>query len=173
MEDELDHNKTVPKGLRIVGVLTLINLGFAGFSSFLGMFSRPLSPEQMENYLALNVQQIKLMQEQGFGGMADSMQKVIHVLEYTNENHYLHHLLNLMVCACGIIGVVMMWKGKRWGFHAYIISSLLKLASFYLFIPIAEVPGILLTYYAFTTLIFVLLYRRFMDHFDDLTFTWK
>lgn len=147
-----------PVFLTVTGILTFVNSGFGVISSLMGYFSGPASPDKIENLTAQNMAQIATIRDQGMPGMADAMETMVRSVEYTNEAHYLATTLNLCVYVLAIAGALMMLRGQRVGLHFYIISCLLRIGSFYMYIPAADVSGILVGYFTFTSALFILFY---------------
>lgn len=160
--NELDpQEKTkIPQFLRIIGILTLINLGIAGLNAVAGLFSGPVPLETIDALMADGMAQVNLIREQGFNNMADAMERVVRFPTYANAQPYLMNTYQLLLVILGVSGVTLMFQGKRLGFHLYIVSCLIKLGTFYSCAPLSEVPTILVMYYLFTSILFIFMYAR-------------
>lgn len=158
--DTLNQPKKRPVFLTVIGIISLINLGIAGLGVIFSFLSGPAKSDDVEQYMALNMKNVHLISEQGMPNLAHSMEKMVNFYPITNEAHYLVTTLTLLIVALGLIGVILMFQGKRLGFHLYIISCIVRICSFYIYAPASTVPTFLVMYFFFTSLLFIWMYSR-------------
>lgn len=164
MEDyqQLDNDqpKKRPVFLTVLGILSFVSLGFWTLRGLLNMVAGPASQDRVEQVIAQGMGEINKMRELGSTNFADGMETLLNSIQYTNDAFYLNELLGLLVAGLGIFAVILMWRGKRLGFHLYIISCLLRIGSFYIVIPSDAVPMLTVMYFSFTSVLFIFLYSR-------------
>lgn len=153
-------NPKRPVFLTVIGILTFINSGYGLLSSLLSYATGPVSADDMEKLLANNVAQINLIREQGMAGLASIMENMLRTMEYTNASHYLAVTINLVIYALAVAGTIMMFKRRKLGFHLYIISCLIRILSFYAYVPVQYVSGLVVGYFVFTSMLFIFMYSR-------------
>jgi hypothetical protein len=90
---------------------------------------------------------------------AETIFKIMQLAVYTNANFYTDKLLNLGIYSLGFVGVVSMLKGRKLGFHLYIIYNILSLFSIYASAPIDQVPTFYLGFFGVIAAVFVFLYN--------------
>lgn len=149
-----------PVFLLVLGILTFVNSGFGVLSSLLAYLSGPISKDGIEKIVAENMTQVNVIREQGMPGLAGTMETMVRSIQYTNDAHYIANTLNLLVYALAIIGVILMFRARKLGFHLYIISCLVRICAFYVYIPAGDVSGFLVGYYMFTSILFIFMYSR-------------
>jgi len=158
--DKIEQPKKRPVFLTVLGILTFINSGIGLFGALISFLTGPASRDDIEDYMALNMRSIDKIRGEGMDGFADTMQKMINSIQYSNNAHVLSTTLNFGVSALAIIGVILMFRRNKIGFHLYIIGCLLRICSFYFYMPVAEVPGLMVGYFIFTSLLFIFMYSR-------------
>jgi hypothetical protein len=158
--EEVTPQRKRPVFLTVLGILTFINSGFGLLGALIAYVAGPASSDEIENYLAMNMRNIDQIRSEGMNGFADTMQKMINSIQYSNDAHFLSTSLNLVISALAIAGVIMMFRGQKTGFHLYIIGCLLRICSFYFYTPAAEVSGMMVGYFTFTSLLFIFMYSR-------------
>lgn len=157
---QVEPQRKRPVFLTVLGILTFINSGFGLLGALLNYLSGPASSDEIEDYLAMNAQNIEQIRSEGMDGFADTMEKMVNSIQYSNDAHLLSTTLNFVISALAIIGVIMMFRGQKIGFHLYIIGCLLRISSFYFYTPAAEVSGLMVGYFTFTSLLFIFMYSR-------------
>lgn len=157
---KMDRQPKRPVFLTVLGVLSLITIGFGILSSVLGLLSGPMSAADLEATLAGSAQSAQQLQEMGESEWAETIFKIMQLAVYTNANFYTDKLLNLGIYSLGFVGVVSMLKGRKLGFHLYIIYNILSLFSIYASAPIDQVPTFYLGLFGVIAAIFVFLYSR-------------
>lgn len=156
----MDLQPKRPVFLTVLGILSLITIGFGILSSVLGLLSGPMSAADLEATLAGSAQSAQQLQEMGESEWAETIFKIMQLAVYTNANFYADKLLNLGIYSLGFVGVVSMLKGRKLGFHLYIIYNILSLFSIYASAPIDQVPTFYLGLFGVIATIFVFLYSR-------------
>lgn len=158
--EEVEPRKKRPVFLTVLGILTFVNSGYLLLKSLIAFLSGPVNEDEIEQVIAQSMSGINDARAKGMNGMADSMEKMLNTIHYANDAHVLSTSMDFLVAILAILGAVMMFRGQKTGFHLYIISCLLRICSFYFYIPAAEVSGILVGYFVFTSGLFIFMYSR-------------
>lgn len=158
--EEVEPRKKRPVFLTVLGILTFINSGFGLFKVLLSFLSGPASSDEIEQVVAEGMKGINDARAQGMNGFADTMEKVLNSIHYANDSHLLSTSLDFLIYTLAIAGAILMFRGQKTGFHVYIIGCLLCICSYYFYIPAAEVSGLAVGYFIFTSGLFIFLYSR-------------
>ena len=153
-----------PVFLTVLCVLSFIGTGGMLISGLMGFISGPLSNEELEkSFSTLN----------SFSTMFGSTEEIQLVLEKTiekqriiNSSFYLNSLINTVVYALGLVGVIFMWKQRKLGFHLYVIYSLLAMTAVYVIVPISLVLQAEIIQSAIFSTIWIGLYAINLKHLN-------
>ena len=162
MSEELEYQeeKKRPAFLTVLVVLSFISIGISLISGIFGLISGKQSDEVM---LDQSVQMAEARSElrkawlESCTGIYDQIEAMG---QQANYSFYLAAFLGMIVSLIGFYGVFMMMKGKKIGFHVYIIYSLLSMGIIYVYISPANVPTILTIVSAIFSGLFIFLYSR-------------
>ena len=88
------------------------------------------------------------------------MQKIGRMVEQMNDNHYLSTFLNLIFTLLGIYAVFLMMKGAKFGFHLYIIHSILAIVGVYFYVSAANIPTFVIIVNLTISGVFIFMYSR-------------
>lgn len=148
-----------PVFLTVLGILSFINIGWSIISNLISLGRGPMGEDEMDEF---RVQITKSINEvKSAGGMdwlEDFMRSIISMVESTNASHTLNVLTGLLILLIGLFGVIFMFKGRRLGFHIYIIYSFLASVQIYLFVAPSLLSNTIVVVSLFISGIFVLLY---------------
>ena len=92
--------------------------------------------------------------------MGDAIMQASVIAGYYQESFYSFQLVQFLCIGCGLAGAIWMFKGKKIGFHLYIIYSLISLGSMYIFIPFSEVPSYSILFNGLFSGLFIWMYSR-------------
>ncbi len=157
---EFDAPQKRPVFLMVLCILTFI---YTGFSILTNIFSLVKGPASEEEILTLKVEftrQMNEMSDLGVTWAANLFRNLMHITEATNNNHYLMVLSSIVIVTLGLIGAIWMFKGKKMGFHFYIIYSLLTVVQLYFFVDASYIPTILVVTNLIISAIFIFMYSR-------------
>lgn len=162
MSEELEYQEEQkrPAFLTVLVVLSFISIGISLISGIFGLISGKQSDEVM---LVQSVQMAEARSElrkaglESWTGIYDQIEAMG---QQANDSFYLAAFLGMIVSLIGFYGVFMMMKGKKIGFHVYIIYSLLSMGIIYVYISPANVPTILTIVSAIFSGLFIFLYSR-------------
>lgn len=164
-DDQMDLPKysdggKMPIFLKVLLILTSIAVGFGLLSAILAFFMGPIAQEEIDGIMAPNLILAKDLSTQGYDYWALEMEKITRQIDYTNQKFYLNQTLAVFAYSIGLVSVWMMSKGKKIGFHLYIIYDILAFASVYFIIPISEVSSLAQIVNGIITGIYIFMYSR-------------
>ncbi len=165
MNDVLENQKfdapqKRPKFLTVLGILSFILIGVSLFFTLVSLVFGPSSEEQLLEQKVMLMSTSNQVSELGADWLAKLYSDAAHILEATNKQFYFATLTSLIILVTGGLGVIFMWKGKRIGFHMYIIYCLLGAVQSYLFVDPKYISPIMVGISLFLSAIFVFMYSR-------------
>ena len=148
---ETTEQKTRPKGMTILLVLSFINACWNILRSVILYFTTPRMAEMYENgELEKMMEPFSAMGEEFTKAMNDAM----HIFTQINPNYY---LILLVLFIASLIGVLKMFKGDKRGFHIYSIAQICMLIDHSVFVYPLQKPSPF-TSDLIITILFILLY---------------
>ena len=158
--DEPIIQDKMPKFLRVLVILTLVNTGLAILG---GISSLIMGKPSEKEILASKVQMAKSIVEFKKANLeyfVDLLQKIEGITDAMYANFLMFNLLALLIAGIGATSAVMMFKTMKLGFHCYIIYSFLSILSVYAFVAPSNVPTILIVANTIFAGLFVFMYSR-------------
>lgn len=149
-----------PTLLTVLCILSFISIGFSLLGNFLALLSGPLPLDELEKVMTDSMKLVNTLQEAGNTDLSKTLELVLRTQEYINANFYAHTLVTLIGLASGFMGVLFMFKGRKNGFHFYIVYNILSIVGIYVSVPASEVPTIMIVSNMIFSAIFILLYSR-------------
>lgn len=135
-ENQLDYiqKSKRPTFLTVLCILTFVFAGFATLSFLLKLANGQPDYGLIEPELAKIQTQVNQMRDMGNPGLAHMFEKLINQQNIIFEKYMMYHLSHLIMFATGLFGALLMFRGKKIGFHLYIIYSILYTFLDYIFI---------------------------------------
>ena len=161
--DEIDVIPQKPKRpafLTVLCILTLINTGLSTITSVFSLLHGPISEEEM---IEQRVQFLKSADERrtlNMPAFAEMMEQIQRMSESANAHFYANTLISMLILGLGIVGAVLMLRGKKLGFHLYIGYALLAVLQLYFFASPADIPTVAVVLGLLFSGLFVFLYSR-------------
>jgi len=149
-----------PVFLLVLAILSLITIGLGLLGGLSGLAGGPLSGDEIETVIASNMKIVDQLNDMGSHYWAETLNKTIRMVEYTNNNFYVNQLINVIGYGIGLAGVILMMRGRRTGFHLYIIYNLISLLVVYVSVPVSEIPAFVIVFNACLSLLFIFMYSR-------------
>ena len=157
--DNINNNER-PKSLKVLCILSFVNLGI----SFLGILSQflsgPASKKDMLLQKAEMSKNIEQLETLNADYAVDAIHKLIAMAESLNSSFYAVTVVTLISSIIGLFGVLKMWNGTKIGFHFYIIYSLITVGQVYLFVSPTSIPSFVVIWNLLIAGLFVFLYSR-------------
>jgi len=168
--DNLEFENEKPKRptfLVVLAVLSYISISIGTLGTFFSLISGPSSQEQLEQQEAQLYESIQIMKEAGMDDMVELFEKSAQQATYiNNEVFYSFNILNLLTLVIGFLGVYLMMKLKKVGFHLYVAYSLLPIIIMYALIPMNLIIGLSIIASVILSAIFCILYGLNLKHME-------
>ena len=162
-----NNNKKRPTFLVVLAVLSYISLGIGGIGLLFTLISGPNSLEQMEQQEAQLYESIEMMNDAGMDDFVRIIETASQQAKYiNNEVFYSYNILNLIALIIGFLGVFLMMKLKRVGFHLYVAYSLLPVIIMYAMIPMNLIISASIIITVILSAIFCVLYGLNLKHME-------
>ena len=82
------------------------------------------------------------------------------MMEGLNAHFYASTSVALLVLMTGLSAAILMWTGRKIGFHVYIAFSLISVLQVYLFVPPSDIPSIIIILNLLISGVFIFMYSR-------------
>lgn len=158
--NQVEQPKKRPVFLTVLCILTLVSTGFSVLGLIANLAMGPQSPDELEKSTAEGMVMVNQLNDTGSHFMADQIEKLIHSGSYTNDSFYLILSVNFLTVALGLGGAILMLRGRKLGFHSYILYSILSILSIYIAIPVSEVPTFIILFGIIFSGLFIFMYSR-------------
>ena len=156
-----------PTFLVVLAVLSYISIGIGGIGLLFTLINGPSSQEQLEQQEAQLYESIQTLNESGMDDFVRIIETSSQQAKYiNNEAFYSFNILNLIALIIGFIGVFMMMRLKKIGFHLYVAYSLLPVIISYAIIPSNLIIGISIIFSVILSAIFCVLYGLNLKHME-------
>ena len=161
--ETIDQNLKPTQRPTFLTVLCILSFVWIGISTIGGLATTLGGPASEEEMLQAKVDLVKSADEMrtlGMDGFAEMFEKIQRMAESTNANFYAVSIISIIVLLTGLYGVILMWKGRKLGFHLYIVYNLLTIIQLYFFVSPADIPSFVVIWNSILSGIFVLMYSR-------------
>lgn len=153
--------QNIPKRIKILCFLTFINTGIAILGGVFNLISGP--PDKLDIQKE-NLEMRKFIaQLKGLGSSNETIELVEKFQLITNaiyENFFFYTTISALIVFLGFFSAFLMIKQNVYGFHMYIIYSLLSSASLYIIVSPEQLPTAVIAVNLFISAIFIYLYSR-------------
>lgn len=159
----LDHSNQRPKRpvfLTVLCILTFVQTGLSLLMLLIGLMQGPISSARMLDDRDKIMHAAAEMRGANMDGLANLLERASNMAMYTNSMFYTMAFLNILSAGLGLAGALLMWKGRKIGFHAYIIYNLMAILTIYVAVPMKEVPSIFIIVNAILSAVFIFMYSR-------------
>lgn len=153
--------KNKPKSLLILGILTILNTSLALLNGITSLVSGPPSAADIkkENLtIAKSIIDFKKLDPPPEA--LDLIEKIQQISTAVNDNFLFFTGISTLFSAIGFVSVFLMFRKEIYGFHAYIVYSILSSISIYFILSPSEVPTPLIVVNLLFSGLFVFLYSR-------------
>ncbi|WP_430403583.1 hypothetical protein [Fluviicola sp.] len=135
IDQEVEKNPKRPVLLTVLCILSFISTGGTLLVTLPSMLMGQPSPEKIENDYNVSVQAADDMRDRQMTFMADMIEQAAEVTAYQQHHFWTVMSLNLLASAIGLVGALFMFRGRKLGFHLYIIYCLTSIGSIFLTAP--------------------------------------
>lgn len=160
MNPETGNNQKRPVLLTVLCVLSFIVVGFGLLGVLFSLIGGAPTEDQIMQAYNLTINMANDMRDKQLIMMAEILEQSADLVVYQQHRFWLVLLVNFVTYATGFMGVFYMLKGKRLGFHLYIIYCLIAIGGMFLTAPshLISMPSVIMSL-VFSGL-FVFLYSR-------------
>ena len=150
-----------PIFLLVLCILTFVSTGFSLITNVSGLSAGPLTEDEILDRKAEIAEQIIEMESVGMGNSwIELMEKAGRMEILLNNQYYAVVSVNILLALIGLFGAIWMFRGRKIGFHMYIIYSLFSVGSLYLFMAPSDVPSVAVILSLVLSGVFILMYSR-------------
>lgn len=140
IDEEIQANKKRPVLLTVLCILSFIVVGFGLLGVLFSLISGQPSAEEIESAYNQMIQMSGDMRDKQMTTIAQLLEQGAELTMYQQQRYWSVLSINALTMITGFIGVLFMFKGKRLGFHLYIIYNLLSIGGTFLIVPSEMVP---------------------------------
>lgn len=153
-----------PTFLKVLCILSYISLGFAGIGLIITLLNGKPNPSEVEKGHTELIKMANELRGQKQTWLAGMLEQTADLATYQQANYWPLVGINAIVVLTGFLGVSYMWRGRKVGFHFYIIYCLISAGGLYLIAPANVIPAFTTISGLFVSGIFVLLYGLNLKH---------
>jgi hypothetical protein len=140
MNQEVQENKKRPVLLTVLCILSFIVVGFGVLGVLFSLIGGKPSAEEIESTYNLSIQAASDMRDQKIIWLAEILEQGADLVAYQQHRYWSVLMINALTMITGFVGVLFMFKGRKLGFHLYIIYNLLSIGGTFLIVPSHMVP---------------------------------
>lgn len=140
MNQEVQENKKRPVLLTVLCILSFIVVGFGVLGVLFSVIGGKPSPEEIESTYNLSMQAASDMRDRQIVWLAEMLEQGADLVAYQQHRYWSVLSINALTMITGFIGVLFMFRGRKLGFHLYIIYNLLSIGGTFLIVPPHMVP---------------------------------
>lgn len=153
----------MPELLKVLCILTFISTGLNALFGIINIASGPQSEDFVIEQQIAMAKQKGLMEDVDMPYFANFFDQMSNVIVERNENFYFASIVDLMTVVIGFFGALLMFRGRKIGFHLYIIYSLLSVGGIYLYISAENVSSLIIISNLVMSGAFVFMYSRSLN----------
>lgn len=142
--------------LKVLAILSWVWIGLGTLMTLPGIFSGPMTPEQLEDAKVEVLSMITPESKEILG--PDFMNENIAIMERTNQFHYSIMGLNISNYILGFYAVFLMYNLKKKGFYLYVLYSIVPAISPLLFFEAGPIRSATIGIWLFLAALFCILY---------------
>lgn len=158
--DTIQERMKRPVFLTVLCILTFVSTGYGILSGILIGISGKPSTEFIQEQQVKTAIMADEFRSTGFLYFADVMDKLGRMQTQVFENNSLHAAVTVVVSIVGLFGAWLMFKGRKLGFHFYIMYSIASVAAIYLIASAVNISSFYVIVNLVFAGIFVFMYSR-------------
>ncbi len=160
INEQIEQNPKRPVLLKVLCILSFIVVGFGSLMVLVSLLGGQPSPEEIEATSNQLIQTASDMRDKNIIWAADMFEQMADVTAYQQQRYWSVLSLNALTMFTGFIGVLFMFRGKKLGFHLYIIYNLLSVGGTFLIVPSHMISMATVIMNLIISGVFILLYSR-------------
>lgn len=140
INQETEQPKKRPVLLTVLCILSFITVGFGVLGVLFTLIGGEPSPEKIQSAYNELIQMASEMRDKQLTTVADMLEQAADLTVYQQHRYWSVLGINALTMITGFVGVLFMFRGKRLGFHLYIIYNLISIGGTFLIVPSHMVP---------------------------------
>lgn len=158
INQETEQRKKRPVLLTVLCILSFITVGFGVLGVLFTLIGGEPSPEKIQAAYNELVQMASEMRDKQLTTVADMLEQAADLTVYQQHRYWSVLGINALTMITGFVGVLFMFRGKRLGFHLYIIYNLISIGGTFLIVPSHMVPMVSVIMNLIISGLFIFLY---------------
>lgn len=147
-----------PVLLTVLCILSFIVVGFGLLGVLLSLLTGEPSVEQIEGSYNQMMQLASDNRDQNVIFLAELLEQMAEMTSYQQHHYWSVLMVNALTMGTGFTGVLFMFRGRKLGFHLYIIYNLLSIGGSFLIVPSHMIPMVSVIMNLILSGVFVFLY---------------
>ncbi|TSJ42489.1 hypothetical protein [Fluviicola chungangensis] len=140
MEQQEEQRRKRPVLLTVLCILSFVVVGFGLLGALFSLISGQPTPDEIDAAYNQIVQMASEMRDKQLTTIADMLEQGAELTVYQQHRYWSVLGINTLTMLTGFAGVLLMFRGKKLGFHLYIIYNLLSVGGTFLIVPSHMVP---------------------------------
>ncbi|MFM8596234.1 MAG: hypothetical protein ACKOBN_03960 [Flavobacteriales bacterium] len=157
---ELTEAPKRPVFLLVLVILSSINIGISTIGSLTAVLGAKPDADMVKKALLDYAEMREQLEQAGASDYTYIVDQMQTVTTQMFANFHLYNSIQLIFLLLGLTGVILMFKGKRLGFHFYIIYSIGLVLMPFFFNAIQQIPTVLTVVGILYGAVWVFLYAR-------------
>lgn len=149
-----------PVFLLVLCILTFVYTGLSIFSPIAQIVIGTRDSKSLNVELDRVLDAADQMRDSGMGSIAHIYEQIAEMTVEINQHATAVGFINLAIILLGAASAIIMLKGKKIGFHLYIIYSMLQIGAVYFFVSPENVPLFMPIFGGVFSALFIFLYSR-------------
>lgn len=158
INEETEQNQKRPVLLTVLCILSFVTIGFGLLGVLFTLIGGEPSPEKIQEAYNGLIQTAGEMRDKQLTTIADMIEQAADLTVYQQHRYWSVLGINALTMITGFAGVLLMFRGKRLGFHLYIIYNLISVGGTFLIAPSHMVPMISIIMNLVISGLFIFLY---------------
>lgn len=158
ISQETEQRPKRPVLLTVLCILSFITIGFGLLGVLFTLIGGEPSPEKIQAAYNELIQMAGEMRDKQLTTIADMIEQAADLTVYQQHRYWSVLGINALTMITGFVGVLFMFKGRRLGFHLYIIYNLISVGGMFLIVPSHMVPMVSVIMNLFISGLFIFLY---------------
>ncbi|WP_343636488.1 hypothetical protein [Fluviicola sp.] len=158
INQETEQNQKRPVLLTVLCILSFITVGFGLLGVLFTLIGGEPSPEKIQEAYNQLIQTASEMRDKQLTTIADMIEQAADLTVYQQHRYWAVLGINALTMITGFVGVLFMFRGKRLGFHLYIIYNLISIGGTFLIVPSHMVPMVSVIMNLIISGLFIFLY---------------
>lgn len=140
MEQQEEQKRKRPVLLTVLCILSFVVVGFGLLGVLFSLIGGQPTADEIDAAYNQIVQMASEMRDKQLTTIADMLEQGAELTVYQQHRYWSVLGMNALTMFTGFAGVLLMFRGKKLGFHLYIIYNLLSVGGTFLIVPSHMVP---------------------------------